>query len=116
MLESGPHRLQRLVSKRLPAFQRKPVGTVFLKLFAGKGGYARLELLGQTDDHIDVAVPAEIGVVLVGALEEYFVLELRQPSVGVQRLSDRYVRLLEGRPSLVMAPPGERRFRYLVLV
>ena len=84
---------------------------VFLKLFAGRGGYARLELLGQPDDHIDVAVPTEVGVVLVGALEEYFVLELRQPLVGVQRLSDRYVRLLEGRPSLVMAPPGERGFR-----
>ena len=68
-----------MLSKRLPAFQCKPVGTVFLKLFAGKDDYARLELGRQTDDHIDVAVPAEIGVVLVGALEEYFVLNCDSP-------------------------------------
>ena len=80
-----------MVSKRLPAFQCKPVGTVFLKLFAGEGDHARLELGRQPDDHIDVAVPAEIGVVLVGSLEGSFVLELRQPLVGVKRLSDGYV-------------------------
>ena len=81
---------------------------VFLKLFAGKGNHARLELGRQTNDYIDIAVPAEVGVVLVGPLEKYFVLELRQRLVGGQRLSDRYVGLLEGRPSLMMAPLGKR--------
>ena len=80
--EPGPHRPHCMVSKRLPAFQRKPVGAVLLKLFAGQGDHAELEFVGQPDNHVDVAVPAEVRVVLVGPLEEYFVLELRQPLVG----------------------------------
>ena len=47
-----------------------------MQLFSGKGGHARLEFVGQAQDYIDVAVPAEIRVVLVGPLEGYFVLEL----------------------------------------
>ena len=49
--------------------------------------------------------PAEIGVVLVGTLEEDFILQVRRPVVGGQRLADRHVRLLERRPGLMMAPP-----------
>ena len=64
--ESRLHRHHCVVSKRLPTLQRKPVGTIFLKPFAGEGDHARLELGRQPDDHVDVAVTAEIGVVLVG--------------------------------------------------
>ena len=71
-------------------FQGKPVGAVFLKLFVGKGNHARLEPGRQTDDHVDIAVPTETSVVLVGPLEEHLVLELRQPLVG-QRLSDGHM-------------------------
>ena len=83
------------------------MGTVFLKLFAGEGDHARLELGRQPDDHVNVAVTAEIGVVLVGALEEDLKLDLLGPLVDVQRLSYGYVRLFEGRPSLMMTPLGE---------
>ena len=63
------------------------MGTIFLKPFAGEGDHARLELGRQPDDHVDVAVTAEIGVVLVGALEEDLKLDLLGPLVDVQRLS-----------------------------
>ena len=48
----------------------------------------------------------QVRVVLVRALEEDFVPDLRGPVVGVQRVSDGYVRLFGGRASLMMAPLG----------
>ena len=51
---------------------------------------------------MDVAVAADIRVVLVGALEEDLVLELRQALVCFHGFPDWYVGLLEGCPGLVM--------------
>ena len=53
-----------------------PCGKRPLQLFSGKGGYPRTEPVGQAHDYIDVAAAAEIGVVLVGALEEDFELDV----------------------------------------
>lgn len=60
----------------------------------------------QPDDNVNVALPAEVGVILVGALEKDLVVHVRGPAVGVQGRTDRQVRLREGRRSLMMAPPG----------
>ena len=65
-----------MVSKRLPMLVCTLVGSVLLQLFSGKGGYPRTEPVGQAHDYIDVAAAAEIGVVLVGALEEDFELDV----------------------------------------
>ena len=67
---------------------------ISLQLLSRKGNQPRFELVRQPDDHIDVAVPAEIGAVLVGALEEDFGFELRQPLICRQRVADGYVGLL----------------------
>ena len=45
-------------------------------------------------------------------LGEDFILDLRRPVVGGQRVTDGYVRLLGRRPRLMMAPAGKYGFGY----
>ena len=73
---------------------------------------AGLEPGCQPHDHVDVAVPAEVPVVLLGALEENPILHFRGPVVCGQHVSNGNMGLLEGSPSLMMAPPGKSTFRY----
>ena len=66
---------------------------------------------GGASPDADGAVPAQVRVVLVRALEEDFVLELRQSLVGCQSLANGNMRLRGGRRSLMVAPPGKSAFR-----
>ena len=80
------------------------VGGVFLQLPTGKLCHAWPEPLVQPDHQVDVAVSAEVLVVLVGALEKDLVLCVGGSAVGVKRGPDGEVRLREGRRSLVVTP------------
>ena len=69
------------------------IGVLF-QLLSAKADYVGFELVCQLDDQSNVAVPAEIRTVLIGALEEDFVLELRHTLVCGQCFANGYVRLL----------------------
>lgn len=110
--EPGSRCLQRLVTKRLPLSMHESVGAVRLQLLAGKGGDVRFQLRRQPNDHIDVAVPAQVRVVLVRTLEKDLVLELRKALVGIQDMPDGQMGLFESCPGFVTAPLGKCRFGY----
>ncbi len=98
-------RIQRINS--ILRFMFSP-STPLLQLRPCEGDHVGIELVGQPDDHVDVAVPSQVRVVLVGPLQEYLVRELLQSLVGFQCLTHGDVRLLEGLRGLMMAPPGQR--------
>jgi len=72
--------LQHLVTKRLPSLMGKLVSLVLLKLNVAERSHPGPQLCRQLDNDIDIAVLAEVGVVLVGALEEDVIHSLLGPT------------------------------------